>query len=93
MQTLTNTFKFYSDPGHGWLRVTLADIAKVGLTTEDFTDYSYRSEGGGVLYLEEDCDAPVFVNAWEGTFGRRPSFTEVYRDRTNIRSLPGIHEV
>ncbi len=51
---------FISDPGHGWLRVPLADIATLGIE-RDITKYSFID--GRFAYLEEDCDYGVFVAA------------------------------
>ena len=59
-------FKFYCDPGHGWLAVKVSDLVKIGMKPEDFTRYSYRK--GGTVYLEEDCDAPVFSEKWTNHF-------------------------
>lgn len=58
-----NTFDFYTDAGHGWLKVHVYDARDVGLEPEDFTAFSYRK--GDHLYLEEDCDAGRFIAAWE----------------------------
>jgi len=54
-------FNFYNDPGHGWLEVTTAQVAAVGLKVSDFSRSSYRR--GNTLYLEEDCDAGRFLTA------------------------------
>ncbi len=55
--------RFIEDPSHGWLEVPETALAKVGLSVADFSLYSYRHNGK--LYLEEDCDAPKFFEAWE----------------------------
>lgn len=60
-------FTLYYDAGHGWLAVTEALAATIGLTEGDFSAYSYRE--GDTLYLEEDLDASVFVRAWEAARG------------------------
>lgn len=52
--------RFFSDPGHGWLEVQLADIIELGLA-DKISDYSYMH--GEYAYLEEDCDAPTFIEA------------------------------
>jgi hypothetical protein len=54
----TIKFKFYSDPGHGWLAVKrkLVDQYMVG---DEVTCYSYMN--GKTVYLEEDYDAPRFL--------------------------------
>lgn len=56
-------YKFFSDPGHGWLEVPMAQVRKAGIQNK-VSGYSYRKTIGNVeyAYLEEDCDAGLFVN-------------------------------
>jgi len=56
----TSTFVFFSDPGHGWLRVQRAKLQQLGIE-EKITPYSYQR--GRWAYLEEDCDAGTFIEA------------------------------
>lgn len=49
-------YTFFTDPGHGWLRVPLADLHEVGFKP---SKYSYYDKD--YAYLEEDCDAPLFM--------------------------------
>lgn len=79
---MTKTFYFYSDPGHGWLAVNYDDIADVGLTIDQFSPYSYVRRD--VLYLEEDCDAGLFIAAYRAKHGRDPAYVET---STNADSL------
>jgi len=51
---------FINDPGHAWLSVSLADIRALGIA-EKISVYSYMSPSRA--YLEEDCDASVFLSA------------------------------
>ena len=63
------TFTFHTDPGHGWLEVSASELTRVGLVPSDFSAYSYQHLGK--VYLEEDCDATMFVMTYEqqvGTF-------------------------
>jgi hypothetical protein len=62
-----NVFTFFADPGHGWLKVSPADCLELGLTAASFSAYSYRDEK--FFYLEEDCDAAIFVNAFRAKHG------------------------
>ena len=55
-------FKFYNDPGHGWLRVPKKLLAELGIA-DKITGYSYMSRT--YAYLEEDCDATTFHNAYK----------------------------
>jgi hypothetical protein len=84
----TATFKFYNDPGHGWIEVQASDLKALGLTPRDFSRYSYRRHN--TFYLEEDCDASKFVAVYETKYGCKPEFTDVYQERTFIRALPPI---
>lgn len=68
---MTKTFTYFTDPGHGWIRVAPADCVDVGLSAESFSAYSYRD--ADYLYLEEDCDAAKFVFAFERKHGQRPT--------------------
>ena len=61
-------FTSLSNPYHGWLIVTLDDLAAVGLTESNITAYSYRR--GDHLGLEEDVDAQTFLEAYKARGGR-----------------------
>jgi hypothetical protein len=54
-----HTFTYLIDPGHGWLIVSLGDLAGTGLSPADFSACSYMR--GDTLALEEDCDMPKFL--------------------------------
>ena len=83
-------FTFYADPGHGWLCVTGQDLKNVGLKPTDFTQYSYRARKLDVYFLEEDCDASKFVDAYVKLNKCQPQFKELYQEHTFIRDLPRI---
>ena len=51
---------FTSDPGHGWLSVSLKDVITLGIK-DKISSCSYMTLTRA--YLEEDCDASVFINA------------------------------
>ena len=78
------TFTFYSDAGHGWLAVRVADIEEIGLTVQEFSPYSYCK--GSTMYLEEDCDAGVFIRQWEAVKGSLQHRSVWHGDRSWIRS-------
>lgn len=56
---------FYSDPGHGWLKISSTILTQIGCNPSDFSEYSYIKEidhGKQYnIYLEEDYDAPKFL--------------------------------
>jgi hypothetical protein len=51
---------FHSDPSHGWLQVPVSELKALGIAGQ-ISPYSYVS--GQYAYLEEDCDAGVFLGA------------------------------
>ena len=82
MTTLTVTY--HQDPGHGWLEVPMTDIQAAGIA-DQISRYSYRA--GPVAYLEEDCDASLFVQACKRR-GIEVQPVEVYTNRDSfIRRL------
>lgn len=54
--------KWFSDPGHGWLRVKIHNLIELGIAGK-ISSFSYQR--GQWAYLEEDCDASVFMQAAE----------------------------
>lgn len=87
----TRVFKYYSDPGHGWLAVRLKDLEVLGIDRTQFTAYSYKR--GKTVYLEEDVDATKFVKLWTHLTGSKPRFDKrITNKRSPIRSYEGILE-
>ena len=73
---------FHSDPGHGWLAVRVRELKELNVF-EQVSGYSYIK--GDTVYLEEDCDAALFFNAYRKVFGKDPKYRESYLDKTPIR--------
>jgi len=74
MTTKHKTYVFHHDSGHGWLAVKRAELIDLGIL-EKITPYSYQR--GATVYLEEDCDAPLFAQAKEArgeSFSARGSY-------------------
>jgi len=67
------TYTFHNDPGHGWLEVGRDELAMLHID-DQISSYSYQT--GDKVYLEEDCDASVFINALEN-LGVKFTFTSV----------------
>jgi hypothetical protein len=59
-------FKFYADPGHGWLAVKRKLLVEYGVA-DLISTYSYQR--GATVYLEEDCDAGRFLEAFKARHG------------------------
>lgn len=74
-------FRFISDPGHGWLEAPISLVETLGLTTK-VSSYSYRK--GAMAYLEEDCDAYLFMDACKRN-GITVELDEIHQDPTPIR--------
>ena len=53
----------YDDPAHGWLKVSIDDLNKLGIA-DKITGCSYQR--GGYAYLEEDMDCTTFFLAVAG---------------------------
>lgn len=57
---LKKTLHFYADPAHGWLKVPLRDLDKLGIKDKISECSYYRGE---FAYLEEDCDMSMYLYA------------------------------
>lgn len=76
--------RFFSDPGHGWLEVDMVHIIGLGLA-DKISDYSYVQ--GDYAYLEEDCDATLFIDAAEAA-GIKVNYVSHFSDTdSEIRSF------
>lgn len=80
MIELTTPLTFISDPGHGWLRVPLADIAALGIES-GISAYSFIDRR--FAYLEEDCDCAVFIEACKAQKIPLPTIQEEYVESFN----------
>ncbi len=77
------TYTFYSDPGHGWLEVQKKELEELNIFNK-VSEYSYINND--LVYLEEDCDANIFINAFKSKFGVNPKIYEPIKDNHKIRS-------
>ena len=80
-----HTYRFFADSGHGWLEVLIDEIETLGLT-DTISGYSYRS--GPKVYLEEDCDATLFINAKENLGIKVQMQEHVVDGDSFVRTLP-----
>lgn len=87
-----NMFLFHSDAGHGWLEVGLSDIQNLGLAGQIS---SYSKTLNQRVFLEEDLDAPLFLDAYEKKFNTKPDIVGVKPMETSfVRSLePYVKEI
>lgn len=72
----SESFTIFADSGHAWLKISSLIIEREGLSPAlDFSQYSYwkrDSKGELYLYLEEDCDAGVFLATYYGNHKAMP---------------------
>ena len=87
----------YDDPGHGWLKVSPADLGDLGITIDDISICSYarvNKDQSVSLYLEEDCDMWRFFRAYKHKYGSYPSYvTHTTNGVSRIRSYPTIEQI
>ena len=72
-------YSYHIDPGHGWVEVSVAECVELKIT-DKISSFSYRSDGGCILYLEEDCDARVWQDAYFAKYGEFPEVKTVRHD-------------
>ena len=72
----TQKLTFHCDRGHGWLEVPRADAIALGIA-DKISRFSHM--GGHSLYLEEDCDASLYLDAAKAA-GYTLNITERYTD-------------
>ena len=75
-------YKFYGDPSHGWLAVKMQEIIDLGIS-QKISSFSYMH--GQTVYLEEDCDAPIFVKAMQE---KNPEFVLVCNTKHTDKTSP-----
>lgn len=52
----------YTDPSHGWAKVSLNELLKLNIL-DKISTYSYIHKNGINAYLEEDCDLSLYLKA------------------------------
>ena len=75
---------FYTDPGHGWLEVNRTDLDALDIAHQ-ISSYSY--ERGTKVYLEEDCDASLYLETAKAA-GWILTMFEKYSDPCPVRDYP-----
>jgi hypothetical protein len=69
-------YHFYTDGGHGWLRVPLEELKELGIEKK-ISSYSYKDKVFG--YLEEDLDLSTFARRCGVTDMNDPRHEEAMR--------------
>ena len=53
---------YLQDPGHGWIRCPITLAEQLGFAAR-VSPYSYHQTETGDIWLEEDCDAALLIEA------------------------------
>lgn len=83
-------YTFFSDSGHGWLKVSARELIELDLL-QKISRYSFMSASGRWIYLEEDCDLSTYLiatnrsNDWWSL-----NVKSKYSDRSAVRNYPCI---
>lgn len=81
----TRKLTFHTDPGHGWLEIPRADLDALDIAHQ-ISAYSF--ERADRVYLEEDCDAALYMDAAKAK-GWTLNMTESFApDNSPIRDFP-----
>ena len=70
---MAKTYVWAMDSGHAWLAVKAGELVSLGIQ-DKISSYSYVK--GSTVYLEEDCDAGLFINAYRARWGHDPATTD-----------------
>lgn len=80
---------FYSDPGHAWLEVSKSLLQQLKIK-HHISSSSYVNHSSDMVYLEEDSDAGIFMEAAKQA-DIEVSFDEIHQENTPIRSYLPYH--
>ena len=81
-------FTFHEDAAHAWLEVSYQDVTDVDIHKE-ISEFSYINRFLEKIYLEEDCDYTLFMNAFKNKYCYKPlEVNGRYHEISPIRDLP-----
>ncbi len=81
-------FTLHEDAAHGWLEVSYKDVSDLNIQNE-ISDWSYINQTIESIFLEEDCDATLFLNEFKNKYGYKPELLEgKWYEESPIRKLP-----
>lgn len=79
---------FYHSTSHGWGFVPWATIREAAICPTVFSSFSYADNSG--VYLEEDCDFPLFEKLFLEATGKRIVFHDIVDAEEEIRMKDSI---
>ena len=71
---IEKAYNFHHDAGHGWLEMPLSEFRELDISVSGYSYYSSRS-----VYLEEDCDAGLAIDALKAA-GISPTLNSIFHD-------------
>jgi len=78
---------YYRDPGHGWIKVPRQLLLDLRIH-DKISRFSYESGDGMNVFLEEDCDASLLIEALKAR-GIDYKFKSFHTNKqSKIRSYP-----
>jgi len=80
-----DTYIFFSDPGHGWLEVDVAELHRLNLH-DKISRYSYLHADKLRAYLEEDCDMTIFLDEKDRR-GEKFELLDIYDHDSKVRKM------
>ena len=81
-------FDFHQDGGHAWLKVSKDLFNKTNASIEHISRFSYEDNNN--YYLEEDCDATMYLNNLKHQNIKYSFITINDGDYSLIRNLPSV---
>jgi hypothetical protein len=78
------TFVFYADPDHAWLGIKRQLLLQYPKAALAISNHSYQR--GQTVYLQEDCDADLFLEALRADNERFTVVAKHGNQRSPIRS-------
>jgi hypothetical protein len=92
---MKRTYRYITDPGHGWLEVNFIDLVNLGIL-QDISGCSYiqaKTPKNIKCYLEEDCDMAIYLDAYKAKYGKLPIIKDLYLEHCWIRNLNSIADI
>jgi hypothetical protein len=84
LESMTYTFAYHQDPGHGWIEVPNTLLKQLGIASA-ISPWSYTR--GPLAYLEEDQDAAILLRAIHGR-GEAVALNELHSNSNSfVRGL------
>lgn len=83
-------FEFFTDPAHGWVRVSWTVFHDLSINPDIFSSFSYADNDG--VYLEEDEDFPKFERIFLNKTNKRIVFYDVIEMYSEVRAKTPIKE-